>query len=261
MPMPRITFVTTSRGTKWESYSQALLEINFPEFNRLIIDGRRDWTPLGFLTEALKYQSDYIIHVDEDCFVTDRKLVLDWLDIMEQSHEFAVLGTPDGGTFHRDYNPVACNLFFTIFRTSALRVTLSNPDWMGSKFKDEYMQKINILEQLDESRISWVKEEPYYPLLWALLNQDYIFHYIVPGMNSNLLASEIRNATGEVALIHMWWLRFWDKNEIEPYLEVAHNERYKKLKDYLVLYYFNTFKNRYLLLKNNIRRRIRLLVG
>lgn len=108
----RVTFITASMGTKWTPYSQALLAKKFPEFERIVVDGSSNWDPLYFVSYCKNATTEYSILVDEDCFIFDREQLFLLLDEMDQNKDVALLGTPDGGTFHRHYNPVACILSF-----------------------------------------------------------------------------------------------------------------------------------------------------
>lgn len=252
-------FVTTSMGTKWEPYSQALLKISFSDTKRIIVNGRKNWNPLSFVDVSLLSQYDYIIHVDEDCFVLNGDDISRWVALMEENEKLAIVGTPDGGTFHRDFNPIACNLFFLIIKCSSLEKIFKKPNWMKSRYRRQYKQRDNVLSDLDKNRISWSKEEPYYPLFWSLLEAGYGFHYIVPSLDEELLATEIRGRDNNVSLIHMWWLRNWNNKNIEPYLGISHCERYARLEKYLDENCFSSKENRRILNEEKIRAQLRKL--
>src|SRR5688500_6970617 len=97
----KLLFVTTSLGTKWESYSQSLIELGYPESTRLVVDGTRNWFPLMFLEPALAHDSDYTIHIDEDCFLFDTGQLKQLIRYLENHDEIVMAGIPDGGNYYR----------------------------------------------------------------------------------------------------------------------------------------------------------------
>lgn len=225
----KITFITSSLGTKWESYSQALLRIGFPECDRVVIDGTNNWHPLFFVEEAKRISTEYVVLVDEDCFVFDRAQVLTCLEMLDRDASTAVLATPDGGTFHRDYNPIACNPFFALIRRSALLTSTRDDSWKTLTYKDIAPAcNADHVPGLDQLRMSYTRSERYYPFFWAILRSGFKIRYLIPDLNSELLASELRcqGATAAMA-IHMWWLRSWNVRDIEPYLKVSNQSRYR----------------------------------
>ena len=83
---------------------------------------------------------------------------------------------------------------------------------------------------LDGARMKYGLSEPYYPFFWAILRSGFKIRYIIPTVNAELLASELRTGGAtRPLLLHMWWRRDWNKKTIEPYLGVAHRGRYRLL--------------------------------
>lgn len=64
---------------------------------------------------------DYIVYIDEDCFISDLKSLKNIVeDFISSDRTFA--GMPDGGVCcHRNHNNVAINTFFTIFNIRQIR--------------------------------------------------------------------------------------------------------------------------------------------
>lgn len=83
-------------GTKWEAYSQAALNLAVPDWQRLVVDGRRNWSPTGFIDSVVDKDVDYIVHVDEDCFVQSRESLLNLIEILEGVDGLVAAGIPDG---------------------------------------------------------------------------------------------------------------------------------------------------------------------
>src|SRR6185503_1084254 len=169
--MARVLAVTTSMGSRWEAYSQALLRIEVPEWQRLIVDGRKNWTPTGFIEHVIDSDADYIVHVDEDCFVQSRAALTELIERLENDSSIVAAGIPDGGYYYREHNPAALNLFFVVFRAQSLRdAWKTKAGWNHLHFRPEFSTEV--LRQrpdLDAERIKWDEGEPYYPLFWSLL--------------------------------------------------------------------------------------------
>ncbi|MBK8640029.1 MAG: hypothetical protein IPN92_17750 [Chromatiaceae bacterium] len=227
----RVTFLTPSMGTKWLAYSQGLLQLNFPECKRIVVPGSKKFDPLYFVNTCEDVKTDYQVLVDEDCFILDRTQFLRLLDCLDENPAVAVMATPDGGTFHRHYNPTACNTFFAIIRKSALKKVVSAVGWRDYEYSDvERLVNRDHVEKLDITRISYSRKEPYYPFFWAVLASGGTIQYIIPGVEKNLLATEITlDGFSHPCLLHMWWLRQWFSSVPDSYLKVSNKERYQRL--------------------------------
>lgn len=226
---PTLLFVTTSLGTKWESYSQALIERGYPSHKRIVLDGTRNWSPLRFLGPALSEDSDYTIHVDEDCFLYDPSQLDLLISQMEEDKDIVLAGTPDGGSFYRDHNPYACNLFFLVFKTRPIREMIeSNPEWMSYKFKEGFKRAVDLdIESLDQSRVQYDDFEPYYGFFWMIFESKKKIAYLKSQVNPKFLSTDVFITISSTPLArHMWYLRSWNMTESDPYEQVPNRERY-----------------------------------
>lgn len=216
--MPKVIAVTTSMGTRWEAYSQALLKTVVPEWPRTIVDGRTEWSPTLFIKHIINSEADYIVHVDEDCFIKSRDALLELVNFLDENPCFVAAGIPDGGHYYRNHNPAALNLFFVIFRLDALRTSWNEKDnWKELKFREEY--KENVLGQcsiLDPDRTHWDEAEPYYPLFWSLLSNGGRFLYLHHSLHPTRWSSQVRMPNGEILAEHLWYLRQWFSHDIMP---------------------------------------------
>ncbi|HRW64692.1 MAG TPA: hypothetical protein P5032_02940 [Candidatus Competibacter sp.] len=258
----KIAFLTVSLGTKWESYSQSLIKIYFPECQRIVVDGSRSWNPIYFTDYGNKIHADYLILVDEDCFIFSRSQMVFLIQSLDHDKDCALIATPDGGTYHRDYNPIACNTFFAIIKRQALLRIVKSAGWKNSKYSD-ISDKVddNHLEFLDKNRVNYDKHEPYYPFFWALLSNNFTIKYLVPSLNRSLLASEVKiEKSDNPLLIHMWWLRSWHCREIEPYLKVANYDRYVILEKKYLINIFKRPSNYIIFLQQNMIRLTKKIV-
>lgn len=229
----KIVVATSSLNTRWIAYSQTLLAYLVPEWHRIVIDGRRAWSPTQFIDSTLKLEADYIVHVDEDCFVASRSVLIELIDVLEKDPTIAAAGIPDGGHYYRDYNPAALNLFFVVFRASSLRRAISNVrPWQSSEFDPAFSAEVSRQRpDLDHSRINWEKHEPYYPIFWSLLETGKEkFLYLGEHLDRDRWSTQVMAPSGELICEHLWYLRACNSSEVMPGHDCPNNRRYAALR-------------------------------
>lgn len=234
--MPRVLAVTCSLGSKWESYSQALLATLVPEWERLVVDGRQGWTPTGFIEHVADHPVDYVVHIDEDCFVASRSALLELIDLLERDPSIAAAGLPDGGFYYRSHNAAALNLFFVAFRAPALRAAWSLKDtWERYRFcKGFEAEVVRQIPELDAARITWDEFEPYYPLFWCLLSGGDRFLYLRQRMNRRRWSTELLLPDGAPLAEHLWYLRRWRSRRPMEGHDCSNRSRYRSLRNALI---------------------------
>jgi len=227
----RVLLVTTSMGTRWEAYSQTLLRLLLPEWNRLVIDGRRDWSPTGFVSTVIKQEVDFVVHVDEDCFLESRSAMLRLIEAFENDPTLVAAGIPDGGCYYRDRNPAALNLFFTVFRFTALKAAWeSRESWSTLSFQPEFAAQVrDQCPHLDQHRIRWTEKEPYYPLFWSMLRAGGQFLYLREELRRGIWSSRVRLTTGQPIAEHLWYLRQWFSDQVMPGHDCSNRRRYESM--------------------------------
>jgi hypothetical protein len=227
--MTRVVAVTMSMGTKWESYSQALVAQQFPRWDRLLVDGRKGWSPTAFIEHALKRDAEYLVHVDEDCFVQSPQAMGEILQAMREQPDLVAAGIPDGGHYYRALNPAALNLFFVVFRMEPLREAWSRRDqWAHTQFREEFARDVmRQFPQLDRSRIDWAGSEPYYPLFWNLLAQGGRFLYLPHELNRTRWSTVVQSPSGRPVAEHLWYLREWFSTRTLPGHDCPNVSRYR----------------------------------
>ena len=236
MKQLKLVFITSSLGTKWESYSQALISFGFPTSKRVIIDGTSGWAPLNFLDVALQEESDYTIHIDEDCFLYDPLQLRSLIIYLDESNDVVLAGTPDGGTYYREHNPYACNLFFVVFKTRIIKSLIdSHPAWMNYSFRNDFRTMVDLdTSSLDQSRIFYDDFESYYPFFWLIIENGYKIHYLHSELNQELLSSDVRMHYEKMPLVrHMWYLRSWFSATNGPTSDMPNRQRYDRLEQEL----------------------------
>jgi len=248
--MPRVVAVTTSLGTRWEPISQALLATQVPEWRRKVVDGRRNWTPVGFLEHVLDEDADFVVHVDEDCFVAERQGLVDLLDYMGGDSRLVAAGVPDGGYYYREHNAAALNLFFIVFRMDALRAVWRNRSrWDTLRFQPEFKHQVCAQRpDLDVNRISWDEAEPYYPLFWNLLSNGGHFLYLKQELLRTRWSSLVRGTRHELLAEHMWYLRQWFSEKVMPGHDCPNRDRYEAFRSEVMAQYSRSvrFRREYL---------------
>jgi hypothetical protein len=228
--LSRVLAVTTSMGTKWEAYSQAHLRLLVPEWERLIVDGTRNWSPTRFIESVVDEDVDYVVHVDEDCFVQSREPLLKLIAAFEHDQSLVAAGIPDGGCYYRNHNPAALNLFFVMFRADALRKAWKDREhWSSYRFRSEFSHEVmRQCQNLDRDRINWDEAEPYYPLFWSLLSQGGRFLYLSEELYKPRWSSRVLLPSGELLAEHMWYLRQWFSREAMPGHDCPNADRYDR---------------------------------
>jgi len=266
--LAELTIITSSMRTRWEPWSQACLQRALPQCRRIVVEGRYRWDPLYFAEIAAAVSTKYFALVDEDCFVFDGSAVRAMLLRME-SDSIDVAGPPDGGTFHRHLNPVACNTYFLLVRTEVARRVVNLDNWRQLRFTDLAADQVSRdhvqAMSLDTKRIDFSLDEPYYPFFWATLKLGFRIDYLSESLDRNLLASVLgatpERATSTPAIVHMWWLRSSAVRDIEPYLGVSHWSRYEKLLALHLRPAFSTPSGRVLLAVQQLRSMLRRMLG
>lgn len=250
-------------GTKWEAYSQTLLRLLVPEWKRLVVDGRHNWSPTRFIESVVDKDVDYVVHVDEDCFVQSRESLLMLIEKLESDSSLVAAGIPDGGYYYRDHNPAALNLFFVAFRTEALRNAWKEKEnWSKYCFRDEFADDVMLqCPTLDKARINWDEGEPYYPLFWCLLSQGGRFLYLTEELFKPRWSSRVLLPSGELLAEHMWYLRQWFSIETMPGHDCPNAERYERFVSEWRGHHNLSLKSNMQLFRMHVRRLARRLAG
>lgn len=251
----KILFVTTSLGTKWESYSQALVALGYPSQKRLVIDGTREWHPLMFLEPALREDSDYIVHIDEDCFLFDPTQLNTVISSLEADDDAVLAGLPDGGHYYRNHNPCACNLFFVVMKTRSVREMLaSDPEWRRRKFSEEYIRHADP-SSLEGGGVRFDDYEPYYPFFWMILARGKKIKYLNSRLDPKVYSTDLYfRDRGTTMARHMWYLRTWHSAELGPYDKVPNLQRYAALEKELLARFGAAPGFKRILLAENVKR-------
>ena len=227
-----LLFVTTTLNTKWLDKQQSIIKNMFPNALSLIVDGKNNWPNVWFswIKELKKYTGiKWVIHIDEDCFIINRDEFVKVIDNMTNNN-IDVCGVPDGNHPYRGANPVAINTFLMIVNYDKLLSIESSlkldtlqfgyhhtNGWLNSHniyFDKNYISKFSYkFEPFGNGANFNFEQEPYYYLMWCMLNNGFKFDYLYPHFDDTYKSTNPRIAenTPDIA-IHMWYVREWKSN-------------------------------------------------
>jgi hypothetical protein len=231
-----ILFCTTALYTKSLEFHKKQIDIFFPESEKIIIDGRKNWPNVWYewIDKSLKTNKEWIIHIDEDCFILNDQSIMNEIDYMLKNN-FGIGGCPDGHHEYRNCNHMAINSFFMIIRRDTL---IKWKSFLETKkefpqFKKEWLKpypfeiknKSIILESQQWG--SWQPgSEPYYNFMWVLKEMGVEFNYMKPGFDSENSCTTLLNNT----IIHAWYLRQIDSSKIvSPLHKIENNKRFENI--------------------------------
>lgn len=158
------------------------------------IQAFRGFTPLGLCDIALfgdfvEGEPDWIVNMDEDCFCYAPHRIDPLIQYM-QDNDYDLCGVPEGGMVtHRQYDPLAMNMSFTIANVAKFRQWRSefHPDrW---KFRPELtpLAPYHILHRPYQFG-NW---EPTYPWFYFLLEKGAKCLYLRANMDDDGISCHI----------------------------------------------------------------------
>lgn len=247
-----IAFATTTLYTECLPLQQRLVERIFPGSEKILIDGSDllEWPSSMFrwIEEAKKSSSKWTIHLDEDCFLTDREAIEEAIAKMEREG-IDMLGCPDGYHAARPCNPIAINPFFMICRTDSLRrldhdfskmshileMKMGTFRWKNSAgicFKHSYKDAFLYPHDKNEMFSFVDGKEPYYPLFWHAIDIGLKLGYLYPHFDRSLLTTNpMLSQGGREMALHMWESR--NMSSDKPFYGKTAKERFSAIRQYL----------------------------
>jgi len=239
-----IGIVTNSQSDELYNLSKPLYDkFGYPLYN---VSGKTGLYSMDFMnhviTNEAKYPFDYMIYIDEDCFITDFNEVLNILNHMVENG-YDACGMPDGGVIsHRFHNPISPNLFFSIFNMKKIRSMYNKKEAYSSAYgKDldvhipHHLLKKNIDESLEKYKILiapgykpfgviYDNFEPYYKLYFWMLRKGMRILYLDGGdandsdPSFDIYTTELKSHNQKPFAYHSWFAREYTKNQM-------HNKR------------------------------------
>ena len=213
----KITFFTTTTNSDIQRTQSECIKKHFPDSQQLLIDGRNGWFTVWYswLNYAKDIESDWYIHIDEDCFITSNEEVENLIQYMTDNN-LDISGPPDGHFEYRSGNHMAFNAFFMIMNRKVID-TWHNRKYIP-QFKKEWIEDYPY-EKKNHSHYEYNMEfgssgkplgmiwkpetEPYYDFMWVLKDNGVKFYYIEPLFGEEFQTTNLLNDT----IIHMWHQR------------------------------------------------------
>jgi hypothetical protein len=241
----KLTFFTTSTFSDIQEAQSNCIKKYFPDSEHILIDGRSGWFSIWYkwLELSKGIQSDWYIHIDEDCFITSNVEILNLIQYMIDN-KIDIAGPPDGHFEYRSGNHMAFNSFFMVMNRRCI------DSWSNRRnipqFKKEWIEEYPY-EKKNHSHYEWNMEygssgkplgmiwkpetEPYYDFMWVLKESGCRFHYLEPSFGEEFQTTNLLN--GEV--IHMWHQRErWQDRIVSPLHKMTNKMRFdgilKKIK-------------------------------
>jgi len=195
-----------------------------PEWESISKEG---FTAEGYIEEIFRMTNEIIINIDEDCFITDYRLVEELAQYMiDNGYDYC--GMSDGGVLPiRQANPIVMNPFFNIF--------------LGKKISDIYdLNKFNYFKKTiteQKARNIWeeykdnvflnsgigydpmeISQEYYYPHFFWLISSGLKPLYLKAidwdgDSPKNSKPTILLDHKGRELCIHSWYSRYWQNWE------------------------------------------------
>ena len=168
----RVGFITNSHCDDLLNMSINLYKDIAPEI--INIDGSKGLYGYNVFNnilsdERLQKQFDYLIYIDEDCFISNIYELYETIKFLI-NNDYWFAGMPDGGVIsHRFHNPVSINTFFTFFNLKKIK-EIYKINCASNVVFEESLKKFAPLELFksyipypNEKRIKIVLQEGYKP--------------------------------------------------------------------------------------------------
>ena len=213
----KITFFTTTLHSDIQTTQSECIKKHFPSSEHILIDGRTGWFTIWYkwLDIAKDLDSDWFIHLDEDCFIASPDEILKLIEYMSDNN-YDIAGPPDGHNEYRSGNHMAFNSFFMIMNKKTINtwhnrtsIPQFKPEWIEEypyekKNTSHYEYNMEFGTSGKPLGEIWKPEtEPYYDFMWVLKDNDIKFHYIEPIFDSKFQTTNLLNDS----IIHMWHQR------------------------------------------------------
>jgi hypothetical protein len=233
----KITFFTTSTGSDIQQTQSGCIKKLFPESKHILIDGRTGWFTVWYewLNKAKNIDSDWYVHIDEDCFITSREEIDNLIQYMVDNN-YDIAGPPDGHHEYRSGNHMAFNSFFMIMNRKSIdswHDRTSSPQFKKEWIEEYPYKKTNHSHYEYNMEFGssgkplgmiWKPEtEPYYDFMWVLKESGIKFYYLEPTFGEEFQTTNLLNNT----IIHMWHQRErWSNNIVSPLHKMPNKLRF-----------------------------------
>lgn len=197
-------------------YKESLSFYSNLPYDKIRVDGSNRFYTIEFILHVIEnYKYDWVILIDEDCFISDTSAMIDLLEY-QINNNIDFSGPPDGGVIsHRFHNPVSINTFFTILNLKKIRGIYNKNQIINTKY-DESLKKFTPSKLLNKDiRFKYDNFEPYYKLFfWMLKNNMKPLYLDIRNYNKqgDNYSTVLKNHKGVEFAYHSWLSRKWVDN-------------------------------------------------
>jgi len=192
-----------------------------------------DW-----LNFSKDFESDWYVHIDEDCFITSNDEIINLIKEMEDNN-IDIAGPPDGHFEYRSGNHMALNSFFMIMNRKCIdtwhnrkKIPQFKKEWIEDypyekRNHSHYEYNMEFGSSGKPLGMIWKPEtEPYYDFMWVLKDNGIKFKYLEPVFGEEFQTTNLLNNT----IIHMWHQRerFVD-SIVSPIHKIPNKSRFDRV--------------------------------
>ena len=230
-----IKIITASQSDELYSYSKSFYDKL--EFEKICVNGYDNFNFFNYILTDNKFDDcDWVIFIDEDCFITDINAMQDLLKY-QIDNNIHCSGIPDGGVIsHRMHNPISINPFFSIMNVNEIRkkyilnlasvyssvyghdldkyiphhlIDVDRP--FHEKFDRIVPNRLNRTDGVKPYGVLYNNVEKYYKIFFWLLRNNYNMLYL-NGYDypDDEYTTVVKNQNGVDFAYHTWYARDWN---------------------------------------------------
>lgn len=171
----------------------------------------KKWSNKDYLTKLLYLKSKWVVHIDEDAFITNIDAIENIITFMKMN-DYVCTGMPDGGIIPtRFHNPVICNPYFLIINRDKLYDIYKFDNSIESyQWDDKYRIYTPDIVKNKCFKYEYDDFEEYYKFFyWVLSHQQKILYLDANLLNipNDNISNELLDNNGIPFLIHSWYSR------------------------------------------------------
>jgi hypothetical protein len=166
----------------------------------------------NYLVRVFLSDCDWLINVDEDCYIIDNMAVQDLLDYMVEN-DYDYCGMPEAGisACRMANNPLVMNPFFNIFNIKSIQSKLDPIGIVHSEFGEDLLDKLPHHLMKNKDYGFGFCENYYRVFYWLLRNFKPLW---LDGRNlDDEITTELFNHNGKPMCWHTWYAREYGKDD------------------------------------------------
>ena len=239
--MNRICIVSNVMNDDLYEYSKSFYDTI--KYSKIVVFGKNGLHNMAFIDHiiknSLKYNFDWMVYIDEDCFITNLDALNDLIQY-QINNNFSCSGVPDGGVIsHRFHNPIAINPFFMIMNVADIRKRYNLDEITHSYYASDLdrfiptdLIKKEFIYQSDYDKTIAKGYKPFgvvydnfeacYGFFFWLLRNNFKMLYLDADEYSDNLTTIVKNQNGVSFVYHTWFARKWhDENNKKRIMKIV----------------------------------------